>query len=155
MTNNISSIISRLLNITKELQDIHEKTSRKFTLDGRLIGDIGEVLASEQYDITLLSSSTKDYDAKTTDGRMIQIKATMKDKLTFPVNKVPKYYLGIKIDENGDIVEIYNGPGKNIADILCNRKASSQNGLHAISINTLIRLNKDVRPEDRIPQKTR
>jgi len=46
----------------------------------------------------------------------------MKKSLTFPVNHTPDYYLGIKINDNGTFKEIFNGPGKVIAESIKNRK---------------------------------
>jgi hypothetical protein len=44
--------IKQLLSITKTLK---EKYNRSFSLDGRLVGDIGEVLAAEKYCLELLA----------------------------------------------------------------------------------------------------
>lgn len=47
--------IKQLLSITKLLKDNPLNHGRTFTLDGKLVGDIGEVLASEKYGLELLS----------------------------------------------------------------------------------------------------
>lgn len=57
---------------------------------GRLVGDIGEVIAELEYDLTLHGVSQPTHDAITADNRNVQIKATFKDSLTF--RKVPDYY---------------------------------------------------------------
>ena len=41
---------------------------KKFTLDGRLVGDIGEILAAENYLIELNPRLTKHHDAICMDG---------------------------------------------------------------------------------------
>jgi len=64
-----------------------------------------------------------------------------KESLTFPVNFIPDYYLGLKINPDGSFQEIYNGPGKLIAELVTNRK-STQNSLHSISISRLSRWNE-------------
>jgi hypothetical protein len=84
--------------------------NKEFTIDGRLVGDIGEVIASLEYDVELFDVLRKGHDGQTTDGRLVQVKATFKDSLTF--KSVPDYYLGIKLYEDGRYEEIYNGPGK-------------------------------------------
>ena len=48
----ISEAVPRLLEIMAALRAAYP--DRKFTLDGRLVGDLGEVLAAEHYDIELL-----------------------------------------------------------------------------------------------------
>src|SRR4030042_3520704 len=77
---------------------------KEFTIDGRLVGDIGEVIAALEYDINLYSVLVAGHDGKTSDGRRVQIKATFKDSLTFKT--VPEYYLGFKLYENGRHEEI-------------------------------------------------
>ena len=49
--------------------------SRAFTIDGRLVGDVGEVLAELEYDLTLDEVSAPDHDARMRDGRRVQIRA--------------------------------------------------------------------------------
>lgn len=58
----------------------------------RVVGDVGEVIADLEYAIILHDTSQPGYDATTSDGRNVQIKATLKDSLTFKT--VPDYYLG-------------------------------------------------------------
>ena len=87
---------------------------RKFTIDGRLVGDIGEVIAATYYDLSLYDNQKPDHDGHTSTGRKVQVKATFKESLTF--SSVPEFYLGIKLFENGTYEEIYNGPGKVIFD---------------------------------------
>lgn len=93
---------------------------RKFTIDGRLVGDVGEMIAELNYDIVLDETSLPGYDATASDGRRVQIKATFQDALTFKT--VPDYYLGLKLYKNGDFEEIYNGPGSIIYDRFAHRK---------------------------------
>lgn len=87
---------------------------KEFTIDGRLVGDIGEMIAALEYDIELFDALHKGHDGRTSDGRLVQVKATFKDSLTF--KSVPEYYLGLKLYEDGRYDEIYNGPGKLIFD---------------------------------------
>ena len=49
---------------------------RKFTPDGHLVGSIGEALAESAYGLKLLPPSTETHDARTSDGRLVQIKMT-------------------------------------------------------------------------------
>ncbi len=90
-------------------QHRNEYPKRRFTLDGRLVGDLGEVLVEGEYDVELFEGLVKHHDAMTHDGRQPQIKATMQTGLTFPVDNVPDYYLGIKIHPDGTFTEIFNG----------------------------------------------
>jgi len=49
----------------------------RFTLDGNLIGDIGEALAAQLFDVRLVEAkSTEGIDGYAPDGRTVQVKAT-------------------------------------------------------------------------------
>lgn len=49
----------------------------KFTLDGNLVGDIGEAIAAELFGVTLVETkSTEGIDGYAVDGRTVQVKAT-------------------------------------------------------------------------------
>ena len=143
----------------KELQTIVAALQRsypekRFTLDGRLVGDMGEILVAEHYDLELLPGIAKHYDATTSHGRRVQIKTTMKGSLTFPCDHTPDYYIGIKINEDGSIIEVFNGPGAIAGKLLRNRKVTKTN-LYSISINTLLRLNESISEPDRIPRRSK
>lgn len=93
---------------------------RRFTIDGRLVGDIGEVLAELEYEVTLDKKSRKGHDAKTRDGKDVQIKATFREKLTF--RTTPERYLGFRLSQDGTYEEIFNGPGRLIEEQYAHRK---------------------------------
>ena len=57
--------IQQLLAITKQLLDNPNCQGRKFSLDGKLVGDIGEVLAAEKYGLELLSENAYKQTFKT------------------------------------------------------------------------------------------
>jgi hypothetical protein len=81
--------------------------NRAFTIDGRLVGHVGEVIAALEYDVTLHDISRPNHDATTSDGRNVQIKPTFKDSLTFKT--VPDYYLGFELYSDGGHEEVFNG----------------------------------------------
>lgn len=92
---------------------------KAFTIDGRLVGDIGEVLATAEFDITLYPVQTPTHDGETSDNRKVQIKATFKNSLT--MTSVPDLYLGLKLWPDGRHEVIYNGPGAMIAEAFSHR----------------------------------
>ena len=122
----------RIQKLKHEIMRLHESVemlkitfpSKKdgFTLDGRLVGDIGEVIAEELFQIKLHEKLQHHYDAVTTykPELKVQIKATFKESLTF--NHAPEYYIAIKLFANGDYKVIYNGPGKYISEAYKHRK---------------------------------
>ena len=81
------------------------------------------------------------------------IKATMKNNLTFPVDHIPDYYIGIRIHRDGTFTEIFNGPGALAWEAVKNRKATKTN-LHSVSIAVLNKLNAKVQATDRIPKRS-
>jgi len=123
---------------------------KEFTIDGRLVGDIGEVIAALEYDVELFDVLHKGHDGKTSDGRLVQIKATFKDSLTF--RTVPEYYLGLKLYRDGTHEEIYNGPGKLIFE-----KYKHRNGIGKVLLSfpnaDLRELSSRVLESDRIPKR--
>jgi hypothetical protein len=148
----IPDAVKQLLAIVELLRKSFEKKRKRFTLDGRLVGDIGEILVEEAYDIRLFEQLEKRHDARSSDGRLVQIKATMQKSLTFPVDHVPLYYIGIKINTDGSFEEIFNGPGPVAWQAVKNRKPTKTN-LHSVSISSLLRLNAGVPTAQRIPKR--
>lgn len=144
MATPIRNYVKELLSIVAKMQV--DYPSKKFTLDGRLVGDIGEILAEQQYDLKLLEGLQKTHDAES-HGKLIQIKTTMKDSLG--LGDIPDYYLGLRVDENGNVEEIFNGPGSMVWELVKNRKRP-KNYLHSISISRLRKLNNEVSESDRI-----
>ena len=124
--------------------------SRAFTIDGRLVGDIGEVIAELEYDLTLDAVSVRDHDAQMPNGRRVQIKATFKDSLTFTT--CPDYYLGFKLYPDGRFEEVFNGPGMLILEKFSHRKDIGKK-LLSFSITSLRELSDQVDVADRVPRR--
>mgnify|MGYP001049618116 CR=1 FL=1 len=141
--------LKKLLKIVEDLRKTY--ANKKFTLDGRLVGDLGEVIVEQNYDVKLFEKVVPKYDGQDSLGRNIQIKATFHNTLGFPCNieEVPDYYIGIKIFEDGSFEEIYNGLGSNIWELIKDRKRT-KNSLHALSIISLQKANKTVKKDDKI-----
>ena len=148
----VPEAIGELLGIVARLRDSYPK--RRFTLDGRLVGDLGEVLVGDAYEVELYPKLQKHHDAVASGERKVQIKATMKDSLTFPADHVPDYYLGIKIHPDGSFDEVFNGPGAIAGKAVRNRKPTKTN-LHSITINALRELSAEVKPKERIPLRSK
>jgi hypothetical protein len=121
---------------------------RQFTIDGRLVGDIGELIAEREFAIQLDKVSRPQYDAKTLDGRDVQIKATFKDSLTFTT--LPDLYLGLKLTQDGGHEVVFNGPGRVIAEAFGARKGFGEKQL-SFPIRRLRELSQTVPEEERVP----
>eukprot|EP01034_Spumella_vulgaris_P042972 gene42972-53321_t len=144
----IAQGLSLIFRGIKQLQEAFDH--RAFTVDGRLVGDVGEVVAEINYALVLDKKSRKGYDAKTLDGKDIQIKATFKDSLTF--RYVPELYLGFKLHEDGTFEEVFNGPGSLIYERFSKRKGI---GIELLSfpLADLRALSKQVPSEQRVLRK--
>lgn len=144
----ISDSLSLIFRGIEGLRNAFE--GRQFTIDGRLVGDIGEVIGALEYDIRLDETSQPNYDGTTSDGRRVQIKATFRDQLTFKT--VPDYYLGFKLKPDGTYEEVFNGPGSLIFDHYSHRKGIGH-VLLSFPTRELMELSRNVPESERIPKR--
>ena len=141
----LSDKIKELYRITNELET--EYPGRKFTIDGHLVGSIGEVIVAENYGLELLPNSTETHDAEAKDGKLVQIKATQRDVVL--LGEEPEYLLVLYLANTGAVFEVYNGPGKLAWDSVENR---DKRGYKHLRINKLMEIDSLVKNEERIPQ---
>ncbi len=147
----MNEIKNALFLIFKGIELLQKKyPNRKFTIDGRLVGDIGEILAAENYDIELDLKSQPKHDGTLYDGKRVQIKATFKNTLT--IKEIPEYYLGLKINKDGTFEEIYNGPGKMIEEKFSNRSALGKKLIN-LPNSVLMKLSAEIEEKDRIKKR--
>ncbi|CAG5087712.1 DUF6998 domain-containing protein [Parvicella tangerina] len=151
----IQKKIKELLKIVSELQAEYKEFDKKFTLDGRLVGDLGEVLAMAEYKIRLFDKVEKKYDAVTEyDKTEVQIKTTMKNSIWYPRDHHPKLLLAIEITPNGEIIELYNGETSPFIDYIKNNRTRNDSyNYYTITKGTLIELNKKADPNSRIKKR--
>lgn len=123
---------------------------KAFTIDGRLVGDVGEVIAALEYAIDLYKVQTPVHDGETSDGRKVQIKAAFKDELS--LTAVPEFYLGIRLFEDGAHEEIFNGPGSVIAERYSHRSGFGERQL-SFPLAALQRLSHSISSDQRIPRR--
>ncbi|MBK8246859.1 MAG: hypothetical protein IPK85_05605 [Gemmatimonadetes bacterium] len=123
---------------------------RAFTIDGRLVGDVGEVIGAMEYDLELDQVSRPIHDAMTRDGRNVQIKATFKQHLT--MRSVPDLYLGLQLSPDGTFTEVYNGPGARIQERYAHRKGIGKD-LLSFPVTELRKLAANVPAHLRIPRR--
>ena len=139
--------------ITKIIQDLFETVrelelrypGRKFSIDGHLLGSLGEVIAAEYYGLTLLPNSYEKHDAKDKQGRMVQIKATQINRIA--ISSEPDYLIVIQITPDGNWSEIYNGAGSRVWN---NAGKMQKNGQRPISIAKLRSLMESVQENETI-----
>ena len=77
MTNfNLPPIVGDLVNARNMLREHYSDSGLKFTLDGNLVGDLGEAIAVELFGIRLSEGNGEGWDGLAPDGRTVQVKAT-------------------------------------------------------------------------------
>lgn len=143
--NMIREKVQTMIGIVSELEA--EFPGRHFTLDGHLVGSIGEVMAAYYYGIELYRASVSRHDG-IVDGREVQIKIMQQDNIV--INDEPDYLIVMYLSKMGDVYEVYNGTGKLPWDTASKR--DSHNNRH-MRVNKLMELDADVLNADRIPQR--
>lgn len=138
----IKKKVHRLIKIVKELEV--DFPGRHFTLDGHLVGSIGEVMAAYYYGIELYPASAVAHDGEI-KGKKVQIKITQQEDIV--INHEPEYLIALYLNKNGNVYEIYNGPGKEPWDNASKR--DSHNNRH-MRVNMLMELDKGVKQKDRL-----
>ena len=139
----IPNKVQRLINIVNELE--RDFPERHFTLDGHLVGSIGEVMAKYYYGVELSEPSSKLHDG-VVNGRRVQIKITQQDNIV--ISGKPDYLLVLYLTNAGDVYEVYNGPGERPWE--CASKEDIHNNRHMM-VNKLMALDCEVALCDRIP----
>ncbi|MYN17031.1 hypothetical protein GTP81_09725 [Rugamonas sp. FT107W] len=130
----------------------YSHTGLKFTLDGRLVGDIAEALALHHFDLLVPKSRIKGVDALTKSGKTVQVKATGNP------NSGPAFtpgqgradhllFFGIFF-RAGIATVLYNGPESPVRELL---PAKSWSGTKVLSLSEVRRLSSTIPMCDRIP----
>lgn len=120
---------------------------RKFTLDGHLVGSIGEVVAAYMFDLDLNRASTLGHDALARDGRPVEIKLTQGQAVA--IRHEPGHLIVLQRPRGGPVRVVFNGPGE-VAWNACGGMAS--NGQRPIRLSTLTALNATLDDSVRLPQ---
>lgn len=120
-----------------------------FTLDGKLIGDLGEAIAMHDLGLERLPAGNALHDFKTADGRLVQVKTTQAVKngqgVGLGLQKQSFQQLLIfQLSEAGTYSVLYDGPGRYIDEARKHKKSAS------LSVGQLRKLNSLVKPTERV-----
>jgi hypothetical protein len=129
----LRELIGQLYRVVAALEEEFE--GRRFTPDGHLVGSIGEVVAAYAFNLTLLPSSNATHDAKSPDGRLVQIKLTG-GKAGVSLYSEPQHLIVLQLIRNS-FATVYNGRGS-IAWEKCG--PPQKNGQRTIALTTLRKL---------------
>lgn len=147
--------IADLVLARNRLRKHYASVELKFTLDGNLVGDLGEAVASELFKIRLVSArSTQGIDGYAPDGRTVQIKATGTGRgpAFRLVETRADHLLFFDLDfENSAGTVVFNGPER-IATALLPRQFTGQRSLTPHQIRAA---DAKVQPDERLTIFTR
>lgn len=144
---NIREMLSIYRNMVKEVDRLESMFSnRHFTLDGHLIGSIGEAIAANSYGISLEKPSYKGFDG-TVSGVPVQIKIVQQDRVMLRYDGADEdlgnaYLLVLYMNKDGNYFEVYNGQF-NLPWSL--KRTTNKSGYKQISINQLMKLRDECR----------
>lgn len=117
--------ITGLWKIVKRLEKEYKTDNRRFTIDGHLLGSIGEVYAKEKFNLKLLPNSEKTHDAiHEKSKKKYQIKITQRDKVG--LRSKPDNLIVIVIDSQGLPRVVYNDIGKPAWDLIKHKKSEQK-----------------------------
>jgi hypothetical protein len=129
------------------LKEFHP--SRTFPIDGRLVGDIGEVVAERDFQVTLAPCGQKGYDALFR-GKKVQVKATFGKSIT--CGETTDLYLGLKLYEDGSYDVVYNGPSDRIRKHYGHRKGFGKS-LLSFPVGVMNRLSAGIDNRERVTRR--
>ena len=143
--------IKQLIAITQSLKEKYKHHNKNFTLDGKLVGDIGEVLVAEHYGLTLYGDNTPVHDGFVTEDetKKVQIKASLNNYFYFTkdIKNIPQYFIAVQLKEDGTFDEVYNGTGSLIHERMLSHLSNERKHNYRLSVIKLKELNNN--PENK------
>lgn len=145
----LPEVVRALVAAHRALITSYAATDLRFTLDGRLVGDIAEATAAHAFDLELCVTRTPGVDARTRSGRTVQVKSSA-------IGKGPAFtpgegradhliFLSLDFDRCEAHVD-YNGPEAPVrAELPIDFKGSKR-----VSIPRILALDSAVAPNDRL-----
>jgi len=140
--------------VSAELEKLYDASARleamfpgrKFTLDGHLVGSIGEVVAAYMFDLDLNPASTQGHDAVARDGRRVEIKLTQGAAVA--IRHEPDHLIVLHRPKSGPVRVVFNGPGLCAWD---GAGTMQSNGQRPIRLSRLSALDDQLDPTLRLP----
>lgn len=139
-----TDLVKRLYETVAELENLFP--GRRFTPDGHLVGSLGEALAADRYGLKLLPASTEGHDAHGPDGRLVQIKATQRSRVS--LYSKPEHLIVLQLTPDGQVEEIYNGPGEPAWKAAGKPQKNGQCAILATKLRTIM---ESIPAESRLP----
>lgn len=141
--------VRALVSAHRALVEAYSSTSLRFTLDGRLVGDIAEATVANAFGLTLCKARTPGVDAFAEDGRSVQIKASgiAKGPAFTPGEGRADHLIFLVLDfDRAEAYVRYNGPE---APVRVKLPAAFQ-GTKRVPLATVLALDAAVTEGDRL-----
>ncbi len=141
MPEHLREAIQDLQAAVDNLSKIAGHKQKRFTLDGRLIGDLGEVVAAYYFDLTLTETQEAGFDATIASGPFkgehVEVKCRRKST-GIGFDRIPKHLIALKILPGDHQVEVvYAGPGEVLRRIRSNMSVDQTGRFESpISVST-------------------
>lgn len=143
--------VQALVRAHRALVEAYSATSLRFTLDGRLVGDIAEATAAETFGLALCRTRTPGVDAFAADGLSVQIKASgiAKGPAFTPGEGRADHLLFLILDfDRAEAHVRYNGPEAPVRAKL----PSAFQGTKRVPLASILMLDAGVPAEHRLPR---
>ncbi len=139
----VPALIGQLFKTVQCLNKIFP--DRPFTPDGHLVGSIGEVVAAFTYGLELEKCSNEGFDAKTDDGRTVEIKLTGGSSVSVSSEGQPPDLLVVfHLNKSVGFTEVHNG---RFPTDLWQRKVASKRKVKSLTVNELKARNQSLLPQ--------
>jgi hypothetical protein len=131
----------------------YASTGLKFTLDGRLVGDIAEALAAQHFDLVAPKIRTKGVDCPTRSGRTVQVKASGRPNAGPAFTRgrgFAEYLPFLRIDFHACTSSvIYNGPEAPIRALL----PAEWDGTYVVDLASVAAAARTVADNEMLPRR--
>jgi len=132
-TDRLPDVVKRLYRIVADLEALFP--GRRFTPDGHLVGSIGEVLATHLFDLELAPASTTGFDARTRDGRTVEIRVTQRRTVALRGEEpTADLLVALHLADDGTAEVVYAGPAAPVWDAA---GPMASNGQRRVALSTL------------------
>ena len=153
MTFQMDAEVKAFVKAHRRLCKHYGNTGLKFTLDGKLVGDLAEIIASKLFELKMCIKRTPGVDCHAPDGRTVQVKATgssSKGPAFTPGQGRADQLLFLRLDfdkATGSIA--YNGPEAPIRRLL----PPGFTGTRRVNLAKVLDADKAVDQKDRLHRK--
>lgn len=150
----IPPIFKDIADARASLEKRFSKTNLNFPFDGRLLGDIGEAIAQEIFQLTLSHRNRQGVDGELADGTTVQVKCTAtQNGAVFSQNDIGAdklIFLDLYFESMTGRV-VYNGPEQ----FALQDPKNPQNLRLRPTYKTLVERNSQLMDKDRVPLKNK